>query len=285
MSCAELSADALEPLAATATRARRWLLVEVRTAWGRDVVTESALPEGVRRRLSAWAAESGGDGRVLFIRKPERRAESAAAVFTAHVGEHGSMFARFNLEQIDDLAAADLDPGSSAEPVVVPTFLVCTHGRRDACCARLGVPLYETLRRFVEPDAVWQCSHLGGHRFAGNVLVLPHGIMLGRVRPVDAQKIVEELAFNTIPLAHYRGRVIYEPAVQAAELAIRQHLAEAHLEALRYVGPTLDGDRHGFATPIGEVKLAVDQVEGPVIPTSCGTDPEPTTRFVAHWEG
>ncbi|RDI74777.1 thioredoxin-like domain-containing protein [Gaiella occulta] len=285
MSCSELSAASLERLGGTATRASRWLLVEVREAWGRDVVADGSLPASVRERLVEWASQSGGDGRVLFVRKPERRAAPTFAVFVAHVGEHGSAFARFELERIEDLAALDLDPGRSPEPVAVPTLLVCAHGRRDACCARLGVPLYEALRGLVEPDAVWQCSHLGGHRFAGNVLALPHGVMLGRVRPIDAARVAAELAADAVPLAHYRGRVIHAPAVQAAELAIRERLGEARLAALRYLGPAGDGSRHRFATPIGEVTLAVDEHDGPLVPPSCGGRPEPTVRFAVRWEG
>lgn len=284
MSCSESSSDALEPLAGSATRARRWLLVEVRGAWGRDVVPDSALPSAVKERLADWAAARGGDGRVGFIRKPERRETRTTAVFVADVSEHGAMFARLELDAIDELVDADLHPGNQSEPVTVPTLLVCTHGRRDACCARLGPPLYDALRRFVEPDALWQCSHLGGHRFAGNVLALPFGVMLGRVRPVDAPRIAAELAANVIPLAHYRGRVVHEPAVQAAELAIRERLGAAHLTALRYLGRTRDGGRHAFVTPVGEVQLAVDEVAGPLLPPSCGAEPEPTTTFVPRWE-
>lgn len=284
MSCSESSAEAFEALSGSATQARRWLLVEVREAWGSDVVPESLLPAAVKEHLVEWAAERGGDGRVLFIRKPERRVVPTTAVFVAEVFEHGGMFARLELDAIDDLVDADLQPGRAREPVTVPTLLVCTHGRRDACCARLGVPLYDALRRFVEPDALWQCSHLGGHRFAGNLLALPHGVMLGRVRPVDAPRVAAELAANTIPLAHYRGRVVHDPAVQAAELAIRERLAVAHLTALRYVGPTSDGSRHRFMTQIGEVQLGVDEVGGPLVPPSCDAEPEPTTAFVPRWE-
>jgi hypothetical protein len=283
MRCSTASAAAFEPLAGSATQAKRWLLVEVREAWGRDVALESMLPALVKERLVAWAAERGGDGRVLFVRKPERRDVATTAVFVSEVAEHSGRFARLEVDAIEELADADLDPGRAREQVTVPTLLVCTHGRRDACCARLGVPLYDALRRFVEPDALWQCSHLGGHRFAGNVLALPHGVMLGRVRPVDAPRIAAELAASVIPLAHYRGRVVHEPAVQAVDAAIRERIGAAHLAALRYVGPTLDGSRHRFVTPAGEVSLGVDAVAGPLVPPSCGADPEATTVFVPRW--
>lgn len=282
MNCSEASAAALEPLAGTATQARRWLLVEVREAWGRDVVPESTLPGPVKERLAAWAAEHGGDGRVLFIRKPERRGASPTVVFVAEVFEHGGMFRRLELADVAELEVADLRPGAPGKPVTMPTLLVCTHGRRDACCAAKGVPVYEALRGFVEPDALWQCSHLGGHRFAGNVLALPHGIVLGRVRPVDAPRIAVQLAAGTVPLAHFRGRVVHESAAQAAELAIRERLAVAHLTALRYLGRTSEG-RHRFTTPIGEVQLGMDEVAGPTVPPSCGLEPERTTSYLPRW--
>ena len=65
--CSQASLDAEEPLAGTATEARRWLLVEVRGAWGRDPVADTELPPGVRERLSEL------EGRVTFVRRPDRR--------------------------------------------------------------------------------------------------------------------------------------------------------------------------------------------------------------------
>ena len=57
----------------------------------------------------------------------------------------------------------DLEVG---DEVAGPIVLVCAHGRRDACCARLGPPLFDALAPHCPPDALWQSSHLGGHRFA-----------------------------------------------------------------------------------------------------------------------
>jgi (2Fe-2S) ferredoxin len=35
-------------------------------------------------------------------------------------------------------------------------------------------------------------SHVGGHKFAGNVIIYPGGHWYGRVQPCDAKVIVEE---------------------------------------------------------------------------------------------
>ncbi|WP_324278249.1 sucrase ferredoxin [Blastococcus brunescens] len=93
-----------------------------------------------------------------------------------------------------DLLTAPWD-GSVGEPAPGPTYLVCTHGGHDACCALRGRPLARALPT-PGPADVWECSHLGGDRFAANVLVLPHGFYYGQV-PGDGADLVA---------AHTRGR-------------------------------------------------------------------------------
>ncbi|MDP9392751.1 MAG: hypothetical protein M3Q27_00150 [Actinomycetota bacterium] len=54
------------------------------------------------------------------------------------------------------------------------------------CCAVSGRPLAAALTA-AYGDRVWECTHLGGDRFAGNVAVLPHGYLYGRVSPAAAR--------------------------------------------------------------------------------------------------
>ena len=56
-------------------------------------------------------------------------------------------------------------------------WLVCTNGKRDACCARDGLPVARALAA-LRPDEAWECSHLGGHRFAANVALAPRRPLL-----------------------------------------------------------------------------------------------------------
>jgi hypothetical protein len=274
VTCAEHSRAAGEPLAGTATRARRWLLVEHGGVWGRDAILDTRLPRAVRDRMLEW---QGDDplARVLLIRRPDRRRVAAATVFVARAGEEESSLSRVELESIDGLPAADLDAGT---PLAGPLYLVCTHGRRDPCCARMGVPVYEALGAEAGVESVWQSSHLGGHRFAGNVLVLPDGLQLGRVRAGDVAGVTAFVRADAIPLGFYRGRTIYEPAVQAAERALRERLGIASLADVVYVGSTADG-RHAFRTPGGEMGARVTERQGPSIRPSCGEEEEPSRCF------
>lgn len=269
-SCAELSARSGEPLAGTASAASRWLLVEVRGAWGRDAVAESALPAPVRERLTAWAAAPGT--RVLLLRRPERRS-GPLALFHGRSGAGESELRRLELERLEDLAEADLEGGERCGPV----WLVCTHGRRDACCARRGRPVFEALAAVLPPGALWQSSHQGGHRFAANVLFLPAGIQLGRVAPADAVRVAELLAGGRLPLDRYRGRTFHAPEVQAAEAHLRRASGADALDAVRYVGGARD--RLVFDTPAGRRAVRVDRQPGPERPESCGAEPAASVRF------
>lgn len=269
--CSGASIAAGETLAGTAVEGARWLLVEVRGPWGRDAVGDTELPAAARAALEAV------EEKVIFIRRPDRR--SGVTLLLAHVDEQGGTVVRQELESLDEVVGSDVGAG---EPVAGPIVLVCAHGRRDACCARLGPPLYESLRAQLAPEHLWQCSHLGGHRFAPNVLVLPYGVQLGRIPVERAAEVVGLLADRRIPLDLYRGRTIFPPPVQAAETLVRSVNGLDGLGDLRLVGHE-DG-LVTFSTPAGEVQATVEQRPGPVVPVSCGAEPEPTSAWVARLE-
>jgi hypothetical protein len=265
MSCSELAAG--EQLAGTATRADRVLLLEHRGAWAHDAL-DSALPAELRRAAEAF------DGRVLLIRRGGET-ETGPIALAATVSESGGELRR--LETLE--RPADPDNGRR---VGGPLLLVCTHGRRDPCCLRLGTPVFEALRRHAAPERVWRSSHHGGHRFAANVLVLPAGIQLGRVATADAARVSALLAEGRIPLDHYRGRTLYTAPVQAAEVELRRRLGLDGVDDLRFVGE--DGARVTFATPDGDARVSVTETVGPASPPSCGAEPEPTRRFAVRLE-
>jgi hypothetical protein len=269
--CSAASLAAGEALGGTATSATDWLLVEVRGAWGHDAVAESGLPSDVAELLVAVPEK------VILIRRPDRR--RGVTVIHATVTEQGGRAARQELGSLDDLLLADLRGG---DPVLGPVLLVCAHGRRDACCARLGVPLFDALTAHVDPGLLWQASHLGGHRFAPNLVSLPHGVQLGRIPPARAAEVVALLAAGRIPLELYRGRTVYGPDVQVAEVAVRRLTGCDRIAGLRLL--RREDDVVSFETPSGELSVRVTEDTGPAVPASCGADPEPTRRFVASLE-
>ena len=70
---------------------------------------------------------------------------------------------------------------------------------------------------------MWECSHLGGDRFAANVLVLPHGFYYGQV-PGDGAELVAAHERGQVALPWLRGRAGVPPAGQAAQQHARAEL-------------------------------------------------------------
>ncbi|CAL5225505.1 g8334 [Coccomyxa viridis] len=74
---------------------------------------------------------------------------------------------------------------SAARSTPPLSLFVCTHGSRDCRCGTIGDKLVRRLDSLIaERDleasiAVFRCSHIGGHKYAGNVLVY------GGVSPCD----------------------------------------------------------------------------------------------------
>ncbi|MGH3132039.1 MAG: sucrase ferredoxin, partial [Gaiellaceae bacterium] len=159
--------------------------------------------------------------------------------------------------------------------------LVCGHGTRDACCALRGTVVYTALRQHFGDDELWISSHQGGHRFAANVLVLPAGVQLGRVEPANAVSVTSRALAGLIELDHYRGRTCYDPPVQAAEQAIRRAFGLDGVGDLRLgaaEGPLVRfRDRYG-----NEHEATVEESAGPVVPASCGAEPEAQRVLVAQ---
>ena len=219
--CSGASATDAEELAGTAPTETEYLFVEHTGPWGRQAVAESRLPEAVRDHLA------GLDGvRVQLIRRVGGLREEGVRVFAAALGGAAPQVTTTVLADVDELLA--LDP-AALEPYAGPLWLVCTNGRRDLCCAELGRPVAGALAgRW--PEATWETTHLGGHRFAATLLALPSGIALGRLDPASAVEACRALEQGLLPVAQSRGRAGLGGAAQVADLHLRRELGLDRLE-------------------------------------------------------
>jgi Sucrase/ferredoxin-like len=209
-----------DSLVATASTASRWLLVEQPGPWGRDALTQSRFDARVAPLLAQRSRAEGV--RLLLIRRPgDRLADSGRrwAYVDSRPGREGLWWSVRS--QDADLLDAPWD-GSVGEPAPEPTYLVCTHGGHDACCALRGRPLARAMQ-VPGPVGVWECSHLGGDRFAANVVVLPYGFYYGQV-PGDGGELVAAHSSGRVVLPWLRGRSGLPPAAQAAQHAARREL-------------------------------------------------------------
>jgi hypothetical protein len=273
--CSDLSRGAGEVLAATASTTERWILVEVPGPWPRDVSTPGPLPQAVHAALERWVA-AAPRSRVLFVRRPGPARGRPPQVFAMRSDETAKEVRRIGVERLEDLADADLD--SDGERLDASLVLVCGHGSRDRCCALRGTAVFDALRRELPHAHLWISSHQGGHRFAGNVLVLPAGIQLGRVDANAAASMTADALSGRIDLAHYRGRTYYDGRVQAAEHAVREATGLLGADDLSLA--SVDGSIVRLRERDGAVHaVAVEEAEGPAVPASCGAPPEPHGAF------
>ena len=124
-----------------------------------------------------------------------------------------------------------------------PTILICGHGGRDMRCGIMAPALEGEFRRILlsrgfasagsaddtvdDPTHanIGLISHIGGHKYAGNVIVYippkmtidtstePHplagkGIWYGRVEPKHVQGIVDETIMRgNVVIDHFRGGI------------------------------------------------------------------------------
>jgi hypothetical protein len=128
-------------------------------------------------------------------------------------------------------------------------YCVCTNGRHDACCAEFGRPVAKALAASY-PEETWEVSHVGGDRYAGNMVLLPHGLYSGRLDPASALDAVGAHRRGELHLDRLRGRSSYPMPVQAAEIALRRKLGLTRLADVRLTGVTVEGDvtRAAFET-------------------------------------
>jgi hypothetical protein len=244
--CAELSLANAEPLAATASRVENWILVEYRGLWNRELLSGSVLSDALKEHLLAQLAALPRS-RLLFVRRPDRRDHPRYAVYFGSTPERGGRFHTLELDAHDDLVELDLaaclaGSASAGAPVDHPLLVVCTHGKRDRCCAKFGRPLYDELCAQAERDWVWQSTHVGGDRFAGNLVSLPAGLYFGRVERSDVWSLLDELLAGRIAMERYRGRSCYTFPEQAAEREVRELTGLKGIDDLRLLASERDGE-------------------------------------------
>ena len=253
--CSASSRARAEPLAATASRVARWLLVEHRGAWGPQSVPSSRMPKEVARRLAEVAAADGA--RLLLVRRPAGvPCQDGRWVFSVNSrpGQE-RVLARHVETDAELLEVAPGDPAGWSE-LDGELYLVCTHGRKDRCCALRGRPVAQSLAAR-HPDRTWESSHVGGDRFSANVIVLPDGLYLGQVEAGAAVRMITELAAGRLPPGHVRGRSSLPLPTQAAQHFAREALGRWGTRDLAPVAQEAAGP------DAWRVRLAGPEVEAP----------------------
>ena len=215
----------------TGSRGIRWLLVELSGPWGPSAFFESpAVIDAAVGRSLVRRAESAGM-RIVAIRRPGRRlaehryrwaiVDSTPGNESTHWGEVDSA------EQLLDVPLDASTGIASDEPIVA----VCAHGKHDQCCAVRGRSAAAAIAAQY-PEWTWECSHLGGDRFAATMLLLPHGLYYGRVDTTDPVELVRLFTDGRLDPIYLRGRSSLPNTVQAAQHHARIRTGEDRIDAL-----------------------------------------------------
>jgi hypothetical protein len=272
-----------DPREGTAAPVPRWLLVEQPGPWGgRDAFRQSGLDPAVGDALSRRATATPGV-RPMLIRRPGRTVSGARrrwAFVDSRPGHESVRWGGFSRDA--ELLDVPLD-GTAGTPSTDPLYLVCTHGRHDACCAIRGRPVAEALAA-VRPEQTWECSHVGGDRFAANLVVLPHGLYYAHVSAPTVERFVAAYERGRVVEPWLRGRSAYSGPVQAAQHHARLALGEDRIDALP-VRRVVRRDEHTwhvvFGHERGEVAVTVhaEPAKEPALLTCSSPYPETPRVF------
>lgn len=289
------SAQFDEPLPGTAKPGKLFIALEHQLGWSRDILDGGVWGDEITGRVKHWLDERGAV--MQLIRKPGRLGQQPCDginVYVSHcdpsVGE-GVFLEHRLIADVEALLELDVQLGTPTEGatrVDHPLYLVCTHGKRDRCCAVKGRPVAAAMHNLF-PEMVWETSHSKGHRFAPAMVLLPWNYCYGRISAVETKAVIEEAQRGIIHAEGCRGRGIYPAAAQVAELAVRREanswgandIARVELgdDSARAVVTLADGPVAGGAE--AEYEVALERIVTQGVVSSCGDAPGPKKGWAA----
>jgi hypothetical protein len=237
--CADTARERGDAMQGTALNVPRFLLIEHHGPWGFDALESSGIDVAILGKLLVATHDAGA--RTLLIRRHGRvEATPERAWAVADVESGRIQWGRWS-DDADLLAAGDALGSPSGGWSEEPALLVCTHGRHDTCCAVRGRPVAAVLSER-HGDLVWECSHVGGDRFAASVVVLPDGTYYGGLEAIDASDVLDRHLAGTVTPTHLRGSSMLSTVAQAAAVAVHERFGpggprDVHAERIETTGP------------------------------------------------
>lgn len=236
MRCSALAEQLDEPMIGSIDQRARWLLVEDRGAWG-----ERAVRDLLGAELEAEAKVRGV--RLLLVRRREGDPADDAVRRAFLVDVESRRMAVRTVESVGEIGTfLDLPVADFGAPLRDPLLLVCTNGKRDACCALRGRALVTALAAD-HAERTWECTHLGGHRFAGNLVCLPDGIVYGRVSAAEGPRLADLYLAGRLDPDMLRGRSAWPAPAQVAEAALRARLGLDRLDDVALEVASVSGEQ------------------------------------------
>lgn len=246
--CSDQSLARNDQMYGTASAGSYWVLLELPGAWGHSAFLQSpaSIDPELGRAIVRRVEKAGM--RIAAIRRPGRRpatpqwrwfiAQSGVGNEALYCGEVSGP------REYLDLALDGTDGEASTDPLVA----VCAHGKHDQCCAVRGRSACQAIAAKY-PEFTWECSHLGGDRFAATMLVLPEGLCYGRVDLADSADLVRLYLDGRLHNGFLRGRTSLLHAVQAAQYFAREEYGDDRIASLHPL--EVDHIEHGARVVLG----------------------------------
>ena len=236
-------------------------MLEYRRAWQARAIETNTFDARTRQWLAEAVsrfADVGLIARPQFIRRPQR--SDGIQLFVAHNGRLGGtqVADEQNLQQLD-LVDSPLPEAHG------PQYFVCTNAKRDLCCAKFGRPTYAAIHRAL-PDRVWQTTHVGGHRYAPNILELPSANLYGRVFVKDVPEFLAITEKKETAWQFLRGNCALTEVAQTAQYV----LSEQH-DTLNLLHETEDSATFATSDGVRQVSVKPDENGLDLMP-SCGKE-------------
>jgi hypothetical protein len=279
--CSDQSLNRGDPMYGTASAGFSWMLLELPGAWGPSAFLQSPaiidpdLGRAVVRRVETAKM------RIAAIRKPGRRPDNPRwRWFVAHSTVGGEALYQGEVGDPREYLDLALD-GSDGELTGDPVVAVCAHGKHDQCCAVRGRSACKAIAAEY-PEFTWECSHLGGDRFAATMLVLPEGLCYGRVDSADSAELVRLYLDGRLDNRFLRGRTSLPHPVQAAQYFAREAYGDDRITGL---SPTSveRGDheiRVVLAAEAGPVEVVLtEEMSAPLLSQCRAQVPGPVRTF------
>ncbi len=277
--CSDGARARQDSLVATGSHGERWFLVENQAGWGRHALLEPPFDPALGRALVRRI--EGAGIRPLAIRRPGRRVTQHGARWALVDSRPGRESVRWGaVDHPRELLDVALD-GSAGTTSDRPVIAVCAHGRHDRCCAVRGRVVAARLAA-AYPEETWECSHLGGDRFAGTMVLLPHGLYYGWADDGDAVAIVDAYRAGRVDPRLLRGRSAYSHPVQAAQHFARAEQGDDALDAYPplHEERTPDGWSVRLGTPGGPVTVRLVETQSePLLSTCAATRALPVRQW------
>lgn len=279
--CSAASRYFKEQLAGTAANSSVFILLEHSNPFP-EKISEAHFDKEWLKKMQALARSL--NGKVLLVRNKKTNFKDCKITFV-DCKRCGYFSIETTVEHVHTIDLASYISASTTQWEKDPFFVICTNGKKDKCCSKFGFPVFKFFESFNADVRVWESSHVGGDRFAANVVAMPFGIYYGHVVVEDVGHIMVRTLLRKIYKNKYRGlsrRSFFE---QSVECYVREHLQnydidfDVTIQLIRHDGNSYTVKVYTTNNIHYEVTLLKEEINYPHLLTCKSNAPSKIVKF------